>query len=116
MTSESATRTIHGHEAMDLSVVLAMVKKGIVLIPLVIMFSIFFIRKLLVYPDNENRGGVISIINNEDGQSVTDQNSHNSNINSSSQITTMNNISSATGGGKLFHEYFLNISMFEENN
>ena len=52
----AAATHMPGHEAMDLSIVLMCVKKGIVLIPLVIMFLIFFIRKVLVFPNDEAGG------------------------------------------------------------
>lgn len=48
-------RQIHGVEAMDLSIVLQLLKKGIVFIPLIIMVLIFVIRHLLVFPDDKNK-------------------------------------------------------------
>ena len=54
----TATAHMHGQEALDLSIVLLCLKKGIVFIPLVIMVFIFVIRAVLVYPDYD--GGKVA--------------------------------------------------------
>jgi hypothetical protein len=93
----------HGlEEAMDLSIVLQLLKKGIVLIPLTIMLAIFVIRKVLVYPDEKGASGTsnMSLI-------VGDQNFHH--ISSHPLTVAANNSSNANFSftNVTFKEYFL---------
>ena len=101
MPPATATAGHMQEEAMDLSIVLQLLKKGIVLIPLTIMLTIFVIRKVLVYPDEEESGG-----SNNTSLVVGDQNFHHI----SSHLLT-NNSSNANFSftNITFKEYFLMI-------
>ena len=48
----AAATHLHGQEAMDINVLLSIVKKGLVLIPVFIMLILFFIRISLTYDDD----------------------------------------------------------------
>ena len=93
----------HGlEEAMDLSIVLQLLKKGIVLIPLAIMLAIFVIRNVLVYPDEEGTRGKTNM-----SLFVADQNFHH--ISSHPLTITSNNASNRNFSvtNITFKEYFL---------
>ena len=102
----TATMHMPSHEAMDLSIVLQLLKKGIVLIPLIIMFFIFFIRKMLVFPDAENKGGFM-----KDVTAVGDQTFHHNFINDTASIVT--NLTKPNDT-LTFRDYFL-TSSFDPN-
>ena len=72
MPPPTATAGHAQEEAMDLSVVLQLLKKGIVLIPLTIMVTIFIIRKVLVFDEE----GAASTTKNNLTLIVGDQNFH----------------------------------------
>ena len=106
MPAAAGATQIHGVEAMDLSVVLQLLKKGIVLIPLVIMFLIFFIRHMLVFPDDENKEGIMNNM-----PSIGDQTFHHIRNDNTSRITT--NLANANDT-LTFRDYLL-ASSFDAN-
>ena len=97
-----------GQEAMDLSIVLQLLKKGIVLIPLTIMAALFIIRKVLVYPDlsdaDEN--------STSDNMSllVGDQNFHHQQISRHPLVASTNNTTSNANYNLTIKEIFLMIN------
>ena len=97
-----------GQEAMDLSIVLQLLKKGIVLIPLTIMAALFIIRKVLVYPDpTDNDENMTS-----DNMSlhVGDQNFHPEPISSHPLTVSIDNATSNASYNLTFKEIFLMIN------
>ena len=95
---------MHGQGVPDLSIVLRMLKKGILIIPLVIMAGILMIPKLLVYPDEkkETLKNNISLIVGED-PNILD-------ISSTHQLTVTTNNTSNANFNLTFKEYFLTLN------
>ena len=88
MPPPTATAGHAQEEAMDLSVVLQLVKKGIVLIPLTIMVTIFIIRKVLVFDEE----GAPSTTKNNLTLIVGDQNFHHTARHSNETSSTYHNL------------------------
>ena len=95
-----------GQDAVDLSIVLQLLKKLIVLIPLAIMFAIFVIRKVLVFPDDEDDYDLEdeNIMKINLSLSVGDQNFHHINGQSTSSGA---NIESNANYNLTFKDFFL---------
>ena len=88
MSPPTATAGHAQEEAMDLSVVLQLVKKGIVLIPLTIMVTIFIIRKVLVFDEE----GSTNTTKNNLTLIVGDQNFHHTARHPNETISTYYNL------------------------
>ena len=95
---------LSGQGAMDVGIVLQMLKKGILFIPLVIMAGILMIPKLLAYPDEgeETAKNNISLFVG-DGQNLHD-------VSSQQQLTFTTNNSSNANLNMTFKEYFLTFN------
>ena len=99
-------RQIHGVEAMDLSIVLQLLKKGIVFIPLFIMVLIFFIRHLLVFPDDKSKEWSMKNV-----PSITDKTFHHVHDDNTSRINT----SLTNANDTLAFSNYLPMSTFDVN-
>ena len=93
-----------GQGAPDVSIVLQMLKKGILFIPLLIMAGILMIPKLLVYPDQQQE----TVKNNITLIVGDDPNIHH--ISSQSQLTLTTNNTSNANFNVTFKEYFLKFN------
>ena len=94
-----------GQDAVDLSIVLQLLKKLIVLIPLAIMFAIFVIRKVLVFPDDDDYDMEDeNIMKINLSLSIGDQNFHHINGQSTSSGA---NIESNANYNLTFKDFFL---------
>ena len=97
-----------GQDAMDLSIVLQLLKKGIVFIPLTIMAAIFIIRKVLVYPDPSDIDE--SMIANNMTVQIGDQNFHHQHISTHPLRVSLNNTTSNANYSLTFKELFFMIN------
>ena len=100
-----------GQDAMDLSIVLQLLKKGIVLIPLTIMAALFIIRKVLVYPDSSDTNE--SMVADNMTLLVGDQNFHHQPISTHPLRVSTNNTTSNANFNLTFKEVF---QMFNSGN
>ena len=111
MPPSAATTGGPGEDAVDLSIVLQLLKKGIVLIPLAIMAALFIIRKVLVYPDSSDTDENVMADNMT--LLVGDQNFHHQQISTHSLRVSSNNTASNANYNLTFKEVFL---MFNSGN
>ena len=95
---------MNGQGAMDLGIVLQMLKKGILFIPLVIMAGILMIPKFLSYPDEEKVNGNHNIsLTIRDGQNVHD-------ISTQRLLEVTTNNASNANLNNTFRDYFFTLS------